>query len=166
VKRTPSSALISAVAAVAVAGGLLWSTAYAQSMNTGTPAPTAPVPSNTPILNIETPPLSVAAPLAVDSCANDVFLAQRSIPAPTVHDVTICGTVLAAGAGFTLDIDGTSPIPILGASGLGAKPGDTAIIRGRYHRAGSGAEWIDHTQQAGSGSWSQPGYTIVPSTTQ
>lgn len=161
-QRKPLSAMIGAVAAVAVSGGLLWGTAYAQSMNTGTPAPTAPVPSYTPILNIENPPQSVAAPLAVDSCANDVFLAQRSIPAPTNHDVTICGTVLAGAA---LNVDGTSPLPIRGST-FGAKAGDTLILRGRYHRAGSGAEWIDSTQGTASGNWSQPGYVNVPGTTQ
>jgi hypothetical protein len=162
VKRKPFTAMIGAVGAVAVAGGLLWSTAYAQSMNTGTPAPTVPLPTNTPILNIEAPPQSVAAPLAIDSCANDVFLAQRSIPAPTNHDVTICGTVLAGGA---LDIDGTSPIPLRG-SNLGAKAGDTAVIHGRYHRAGSGAEWIDNAQSGAGGNWTEPGYVNVSNTTQ
>ena len=97
------STVLRIVATAAVAGSVVYGTALAQTPgpNTAAQAPAVPVPTNTPIYDIDHPPQSVAAPLAVDSCANDVFLAQRAIPAPTRSDVTVCGTVIAATAGAT-----------------------------------------------------------------
>jgi hypothetical protein len=132
------------------------------------PAGALPIPTDTPIVNLANPPLSVAAPSAVDSCANDDFLADRAIPQPWTREVTVCGTVLAAataGAGFALDVDGTPSIAVMAAGGVNAHPGDTAVVRGRYHRSNSGAEWIDGTQRVVSGNWAQPGYVIINGTT-
>jgi len=67
---------------------------------------------------------------------------------------------------FALDVDGTQLIPIV-LSGQGTfafSPGDTAVVRGRYNRANSGAEWIDRTNQVVSRAWSQPGYVIINGT--
>ena len=162
------SIVLRIVATAAVAGSVLYGTALAQTPgpNTAAQAPAVPVPTNTPIYDIDHPPQSVAAPLAVESCANDAFLAQRAIPAPTRSDVTVCGTVIAAtaGAAFDLDVDGTSPIPIFGSGNLGVHPGDTAIIHGRYNRAGSGADWIDGAQRVAPPAASQTSYVVLSGT--
>ncbi len=143
--------------------------ATAASASSVVPTPAAlPIPTDTPIVGLANPPLSVAAPSAVDSCANDEFLADRAVPQPWTREVTICGSVLPParpGAAFALNVDGTPPIAIIAAGGLNAQPGDTAVVRGRYHRSSSGAEWIDGTQRAVSGNWAQPGYVIINGTT-
>jgi hypothetical protein len=161
------STVLRIVATAAVAGSVVYGTALAQTPgpNTAAQAPAVPVPTNTPIYDIDHPPQSVAAPLAVDSCANDVFLAQRAIPAPTRSDVTVCGTVIAAtaGAAFDLDVDGTSPIPIFG-SNLGVHPGDFAIIHGRYNRSGTGADWIDGAQRVAAPAATQTSYVVLSGT--
>jgi len=133
---------------------------------------TSPIPTPTPIFNIDAPPPSVASPDAVATCADDEFLAYRAVPAPMEREVTICGTVIAVpadatrggpSARFAIDVDGTRPIPVIG--NVAAKPGDTAVVRGRYHRDKSGADWIDRITQTLARDWSRPGYVILNGTT-
>lgn len=131
----------------------------------------SPIPTPTPILNVDAPPKSVAAPDAASTCANDEFLAYRAIPSPWEREVTVCGTVVtvppdamrgASGASFALDVDGTPAIPVVGT--VATQPGDTAIVHGRYHRDKSGADWIDRITQAVARDWTQPGYAIINGT--
>lgn len=135
-----------------------------------------PIPTPTPIIGLEKPPFSVASASASQTCANDEFDAFRTVPMPVAQEVTVCGTVVALpdassarGEGhpsFAVNTDGTPLIPIV-LSGSGTftfAPGDTVVVRGRYVRAASGAEWIDHTNQVVSRSWSQPGYVIMNGT--
>jgi hypothetical protein len=37
-----------------------------------------------------------------------------------------------------------------------AKPGDALLVRGRYERAKSGGDWIDHAQPVVSPAYTQP----------
>lgn len=131
-----------------------------------------PAPTPTPIVNLDNPPPSVASADAVATCANDDFLAQRAVPSPWEREVTVCGTVIAVPAGatrggpgaqFALDVDGTRPIPVIG--NVTAKVGDTAVVRGRYRRDKSGADWIDRVTQTLARDWSHPGYVILNGTT-
>jgi hypothetical protein len=133
------------------------------------PAETADfVPPDGLIFNLAMPPLSVASATAVNSCANDAFLSDRTVDMPWQDEVTVCGTVVPAfpditiggpKAAFAINVDGTFPIAVIRA--LGANPGDTVVARGRYQRSNSGGEWIDHVTSAVSRTWSQPGYVII-----
>ncbi len=129
-----------------------------------------PIPTNTPIIALASPPLSVAAPSAIDACANDDFQAWRSVPTPVGHEVTVCGSVSnvaptvpsgKSGPSFYLDADGTPTVTVFTNGPIGAQPGNTVVVRGRYVRASSGAEWIDQTTNVVSRSWSLPGYVIL-----
>jgi hypothetical protein len=116
----------------------------------------------TPIVNIASPPPSVAADAAA-TCANDEFFSYRAIPAPTEREVTLCGLVVSPGSGgFMLDVDG-QPIQIIGS--VSVKPGDAVVVRGRYHRDKSGADWVDRVSQTLARDWPRPGYVIVNGTT-
>jgi hypothetical protein len=122
-------------------------------------APTAaPAPTATPIYFPMTPPTpipgvtpaSVATPqpalMAAAGCQNDQLLAFRAVPMPTSANVTVCGRIIAppSGSGALLvSVDGSQPIPVSGASGANVHPGDTVLVRGRYHRDKTGAEGID-----------------------
>jgi hypothetical protein len=131
------------------------------------------VPPPTLIFNLAMPPLSVASATAVNSCANDAFLADRTVDMPWQDEVTVCGTVVAAypditiggpKAAFAINVDGTFPIAVIRA--LGANPGDVVVAHGRYNRSNSGGEWIDHVTSAVSRGWTLPGYVIINGTTQ
>ncbi len=125
------------------------------------------VPPPTPIFNLAMPPLSVASATAVNACANDAFLSDRTVPMPWQDEVTVCGTVVDAPppkAAFAIDVDGTFPIGVIHA--VNAKPGDTVVAHGRYNRSNSGGEWIDRVTSAISRQWTQPGYIIINGTMQ
>jgi hypothetical protein len=126
------------------------------------------VPPPTPIFNLAMPPLSVASANAADSCANDAFMADRTVDMPWQDEVTVCGTAVDAPPdltiggpkpAFAIDADGTFPVGVIGA--LKANPGDTVVVHGRYNRSNSGGEWIDRTTAAVSRRWPFPGYVIV-----
>jgi len=163
--NAPPFRLLAAFAALGIAAAAVAGSAGASTV---VPTPGAlPIPTDTPMVGLANPPLSVAAPLAVDSCANDEFLADRSVPLPWTRAVTICGSVVqpgGRGAAFALNVDGTPPISIV-AAGFTAQPGDMVVLRGRYHRSSSGAEWIDGTQRAADGNWAQPAYAVINGTT-
>jgi hypothetical protein len=126
------------------------------------------VPPPTPIFNLAMPPLSVASANAADSCANDVFMADRTVDMPWQDLVTVCGTVadappdLTIGGpkpAFAIDADGTYLVGVIGA--LKANAGDTVVVHGRYQRSNSGGEWIDHVTSAVGRKWPFPGYVII-----
>jgi len=169
--RTPLA--VAALACIVLAAGLGAPPAAIAARGTDLPQMSAdPIPTPTPIFNLAAPPLSVGSPSAVDSCADDSFLAARSVPEPWEQEVTVCGRVIDAPAGltrggprpaFAVDVDGTKPIAVIGAPN--GNPGDTVVVHGRYHRDKSGADWIDRVTQTVSRAWSQPGYVILNGTT-
>jgi hypothetical protein len=133
-----------------------------------TPDPMA-TPTLAPLYAIDSPPPTVAQASAADVCANDAFLSFRTVPMPYQHEVTVCGTVIAAGpsasghAGFLLDVDGSDPIAVVsdGTGASAAHPGDVAVVRGRYHRENGGGEGIDDTRTSIGRGWPLDGYVML-----
>ncbi|MGD1068440.1 MAG: hypothetical protein ABR975_16655 [Vulcanimicrobiaceae bacterium] len=127
-----------------------------------------PIPTATPIFQLEAPPVTVALATAVDSCLNDLFLSYRSVDAPIHGEVTVCGTIVAAPAShpgsFVLNVDGTEPIAVVydGTGSPAFTAGQLAVVRGVYHRANDSAEWIDQTRASAP---NLPGYVLLGTTT-
>jgi hypothetical protein len=166
----------SALAAVALALALSAVTAPAAARRHDTPDPLA-TPTLQPLYAIGSPPPTVMQASAADVCANDAFLAYRTVPMPFQNEVTVCGTVIDAAtsppvrgvshASFLLDVDGSDPIAVVadGSSAVAAHPGDIAVVRGRYHRENGGAEGIDETHSGASGrGWAFDGYAMLNGT--
>jgi len=166
----------STLAAVALAFAVSAVTAPAAARRHDTPDPLA-TPTLQPLYAVASPPPTVAQASAADACANDAFLAFRTVPMPIKNEVTVCGTVIDAAtsppargvshASFLLDVDGSDPIAVVadGSSAVVAHPGDVAVVRGRYHRENGGAEGIDDTHNGASGrGWAFDGYVILNGT--
>ena len=165
----------SALAAAALALGVSVVAAPAAARRHDTPDPMA-TPTLPPLYALASPPPTVAQASAADACANDAFLAFRTVPMPIQNEVTVCGTVIDAGApagargaahpSFLLDVDGTDPIAVVadGSSAVTAHPGDVAVVRGRYHRENGGAEGIDQTRTASGHGQTFDGYVMLNGT--
>lgn len=160
-----------ALAGLALAVGVASAPAAARR---DTPDPFA-TPTITPIVALDAPPPTVMQPMAVDACANDAFLADRTIPIPNQAEVTVCGTVIGNGptinargasrASFALDVDGTDPIDVVAdGPSVSVKPGDIIVVRGRYHRENGGGEGINETHTTGGRGWAFDGYVMVNGT--
>ncbi len=160
-----------ALAGLALILGAVCSPAVARR---DTPDPFAS-PTAAKIVAIGSPPPTVMQPSAVDACANDAFLADRTIPMPNQAEVTVCGTVLSSGtpassrglarASFTLDVDGSEPIGVVAdGPSVSVKPGDIVVVRGRYHRENGGGEGIDQTHTTNGRGWRYDGYVMVNGT--
>lgn len=133
-------------------------------------------PTLAPLYALNSPPPTVAQPSAIDACANDAFLADRTVPIPVQSEVTVCGTVIGGGApatgrgvshsSFMLDADGSEPIDVVtdGSGAVTTHPGDLVVVRGRYHRENGGAEGIDETHTTNGRGWAFDGYVIVNGT--
>ena len=139
-----------------------------------TPDPFA-TPTVAPIYGLDSPPPTVMEPAAVDACANDAFLSDRTIPIPNQSEVTVCGTVFGTGApstargvshaSFLLDVDGTEPIAVVAdGPSVSVKPGDIIVVRGRYHRENGGGEGINETHTTNGRGWAFDGYVMVNGT--
>ncbi len=132
-------------------------------------------PTLRPLYDLASPPPTVNAPAAADACGDDTFLSYRAVPMPIQREVTICGLVTsgalaeppvgrgAPGSSFFVDVDGTQPIAVQGAS-ASANVGDIVVVRGRYHRDNGGGEGIDSVTSAGARGWSYDGYVMVNGT--
>ena len=110
--------------------------------------PATPLPTLGPLAS---PGPGVLATQAPDPCANDQFLADRTIPQAGRYDVTVCGVVVplsaakpAAGvspaARFALVADGTPPVAVAGP--VSANPGDNVLVHGRFVRDRDAGETI------------------------
>ncbi len=162
-----------AAAALTLAVGAVTSPAAARRHDTPDPMAT---PTLAPLYAVASPPPTVAQASAVDACANDAFLAFRTVPMPIQNEVTVCGTVIEgnaastgrgpAHASFLLDVDGSDPIAVVadGASAVTARPGDVAVVRGRYHRENGGGEGIDQTHTMNGRGGTYDGYVMLNGT--
>ena len=110
--------------------------------------PATPTPTLGPV---SSPGPGVLATQSPDACANDQFLADRTIPLAGRYDVTVCGVAVALPAGapasgggpaarFAVVADGTAPVPV--AAPVGANPGDTVLVHGRFLRDRDAGETI------------------------
>ncbi len=110
--------------------------------------PATPAPTLGPVTS---PGPAVMATQTPDACANDRFLALRTIPtAGQYPDQTVCGVAVAVpadatrfnapAARFAVAADGTAPIPV--STTATANPGDTVLVHGRFRRDVSGAETL------------------------
>jgi hypothetical protein len=111
--------------------------------------PATPLPTLGPVAS---PGPGVLATQAPDACANDAFLADRTIPLAGHYDVTVCGVAVALPAGmpaargaapaarFGLVADGTPAVAIAGP--VTANPGDNVLVHGRFLRDRDGNETI------------------------
>jgi hypothetical protein len=111
--------------------------------------PATPTPTLGPVAS---PGPGVMATQSPDACANDQFLAYRTIPVAGRYDVTVCGVAIALPAGgppaaggqpaarFALVADGTAPVAIAGP--VAANPGDTVLVHGRFVRGRDADETI------------------------
>jgi hypothetical protein len=110
--------------------------------------PATPTPTLGPVAS---PGPGVLATQSPDACANDQFLAYRTIPVAGRYDVTVCGVAVALPAGppapgggpaarFALVADGTAPVAI--AAPVTANPGDTVLVHGRFVRGRDADETI------------------------
>jgi hypothetical protein len=166
----------SALAVAALALGVSVVAAPAAARRHDTPDPMA-TPTLAPLYALGSPPPTVMQASAADACANDAFLAFRTVPMPIQNEVTVCGTVIdgsaapagrgAGHASFLLDVDGSDPIAVVadGSSTVTAHPGEVAVVRGRYHRENGGGEGIDDTHNGASGrGWAFDGYVMLNGT--
>lgn len=111
--------------------------------------PATPQPTLGPL---SSPGPGTMATQSPDACANDRFLALRTIPQPGQYpDQTVCGVVVALPAGspasgaapaarFAVVADGTAPLPV--SASATANPGDNVLVHGRFRRDVSGAETL------------------------
>ncbi|MEA2663084.1 MAG: hypothetical protein QOI11_28 [Candidatus Eremiobacteraeota bacterium] len=140
----------SALAAVALGAALAATVGPAAARRTepylGPPA--TPLPTLGPVASPGPGALATQSP---DPCANDQFLAYRTIPQAGRYDVTVCGVAVAlpaakAAAGvtpaarFALVADGTAPVAVAGP--VAANPGDTVLVHGRFVRDRDAGETI------------------------
>jgi len=129
-------------------------------------------PTPFPLYDLASPPPTVNAPAAADACGDDTFLSYRAVPMPIQREVTICGLVTSGalaeapagrGVSFFVDVDGTQPIAVQGAS-TSANIGDIVVVRGRYHRDNGGGEGIDSVTASAGRGWAYDGYVMVNGT--
>jgi hypothetical protein len=118
----------------------------AQATPTPIYVPLTPPPSG--------PPVAAAMPqpgiMASGDCANDQFLAFRTVPMPTQTTVIVCGIVTGVrGPGSTqVSVDGTKPVTVQGPNLPAVHPGDRVAVKGTYYRDKTGAEVIDAVRNA------------------
>jgi hypothetical protein len=103
--------------------------------------PATPLPTLGPVASPGPGTLATQAP---DACANDAFLADRTIPMAGHSAVTVCGVVVALppaspaarggapAARFGLVADGTPAVGVAGP--VTANPGDNVLVHGRFLR--------------------------------
>lgn len=111
--------------------------------------PATPLPTLGPVASPGPGALATQSPYP---CANDQFLAYRTIPQAGRYDVTVCGVAVAppgktAGGvvtpvRFGLVADGTAPVGVALAGSLDARPGDSVLVHGRFVRDRDAVETI------------------------
>jgi hypothetical protein len=170
--KTLAARNVLALAAVAIVAATATAPAVARRHDTPDPMAT---PTLAPLYALNSPPPTVMQPSAIDACANDAFLADRTIPIPMQSEVTVCGIVIGSGApatgrgvsygSFMLDVDGSDPIGVVtDGPSVAVKPGDIVVVRGRYHRENGGAEGINQTHTTNGRGWAFDGYIMVNGT--